>query len=60
MDKFKPISKAIAGGLVGALTALGTALIDGAVTPAEWVSVALAAIIGSGIVYAAPANTDRP
>ena len=46
----KAIVAAIGGALVGGLTALGTALVDNAITPGEWVSVALATIIGSGLV----------
>lgn len=54
-------SKAVAGALVGGLTALSLAFTAGsdggsAVTPSEWVTVALAVVIGTGIVYAAPAN----
>lgn len=58
MTKLAPIAKAVAGAAVGALTALGTALADGAVTPAEWVAVALGFFGGLGIVYAAPANAE--
>lgn len=46
----KAIIAAVGGALVGGLTALGTALTDQVVTPAEWVAVALATIIGSGVV----------
>jgi len=46
----KAIVAAVGGALVGGLTALGTALVDNVITPAEWVAVALATIIGSGVV----------
>jgi hypothetical protein len=45
----------VAGALVGGLTALGTALADEHVTAGEWVSVALAFIIGSGVTGTAVA-----
>ncbi|SDU42857.1 hypothetical protein [Jiangella alkaliphila] len=56
MSSIAPYAKAVAGGVVGGLTALGTALTDGAVTPAEWVAVALGFMGGLGIVYVAPSN----
>lgn len=40
----KEQAKAIVGGVLAGLTALGTALTDGAVSPAEWVAVAVAAL----------------
>jgi len=46
----KAIAATVAAALVGGLTTLGTALSDNVVTPAEWVAVALAVIVGSGIV----------
>lgn len=45
----KAIVAAIGGALVGGLTALGTALTDEVVTSGEWVAVALAVVIGSGL-----------
>lgn len=60
MDKLAPYSKAVAGAFVGGLTALATGLADGVVEPVEWVAVALATILGTGIVYAAPANKPKP
>ena len=53
----KPYAKAIVGGLLAGLGALGTALVDNTVTPAEWVGVATATLAGLGIVYAVP---NRP
>jgi len=47
-------AKALTGAAVAGLTALGTALDDGAVTTGEWVVVAIAAI---GVVWAVP---NRP
>jgi hypothetical protein len=46
----KAIVAAIGGALVGGLTALSTALADNVVLPAEWTAVALAVVIGSGVV----------
>jgi hypothetical protein len=45
----KAIVAAVSGALVGGLTALGTALADNVVTSGEWVAVALAVVIGSGL-----------
>ncbi|WP_053205848.1 hypothetical protein [Jiangella muralis] len=56
MSRLAPYAKAVAGGLAAGLAALGTALTDGAVSPAEWVAVASAFLAGTGIVAAAPAN----
>jgi EamA domain-containing membrane protein RarD len=47
-------AKAVVGALVAGLTALGTALLDEAVTPAEWVAVAVAALTALGVVWAVP------
>lgn len=53
----KEYSKAIAGFIGSALTAFGTAMLDGNLTQAE-ILVALGAglVVGGGIVYAAPRN----
>lgn len=53
-----PYGKAIAAGLVSGLTSLGTALIDGFVSPLEWVTIALSFILGTGLTYAVP-NTPK-
>jgi hypothetical protein len=50
-------AKAIAAAVAGGLGTLGTALADGAVTPAEWVAVALATLVASGLVAVVP---NRP
>lgn len=57
MKTLKPYAKAIAGGLAGGLTAAATALVDQQVDPGEWVTIALAFLIGTGLVYAVP---NRP
>ena len=44
-------AKAITGGLAGGLTALITALADGAVTAVEWATIALAVVATFGGVY---------
>lgn len=54
MSKLLPYAKALAGGAVAGLTALGTALVDNHVTGPEWVTIALAALGGLGLVYAVP------
>lgn len=48
--------KAAAGALAAALSALVTASLDDVVTTSEWYGILAAAALGSGIVYAAPAN----
>lgn len=48
--------KAVAAAVAAGLAALVTALADGALSPAEMASVALATVIGSGLVAAAPRN----
>ena len=54
MNTIAPYAKAIAAGLVSGLTSLGTALIDGIVSPLEWVTIALSFILGTGLTYAVP------
>ena len=59
----KAIVAAVGGALVGGLTALSTALVDNNVTSGEWVTVALAVVIGSGLVgagtYLTPTSVTR-
>lgn len=47
-------AKALLAALIAALTALGTALTDGGVSPSEWVAVALAFFVALGAVYSVP------
>ncbi len=47
-------AKSITAAAVAGLTALGTALTDGGVTPAEWTGVAIATLGALGAVYAIP------
>ena len=54
MKTIAPYAKAIAAGLISGLTSLGTALIDGFVSPLEWVTIALSFILGTGLTYAVP------
>lgn len=49
----KAIIATVAAALVAGLGALSTALTDEIVTPSEWVTIALATIVGSGIAGAA-------
>lgn len=49
----KTVVSAIGGALVGGLTALSTALADEVVSSQEWTTVALATIVGSGLVAGA-------
>ncbi len=52
------IAKAVVGALIAGLTALSAVLVDGgSVSPAEWVTVVLAALSTLGVVYAVP-NTE--
>ena len=57
MNTLAPYAKAIVGFVLAALTATGTALTDGSITPAEWVAVAIAAVATLTAVYAVP-NTE--
>jgi hypothetical protein len=52
--------KAVAGGVLAGLGALGTALADGAVTPLEWVLVATAAVGIYGAVFGVPQPAPLP
>lgn len=52
--KLARIAKAIAAGVAGGLATLYTALVDGSVTPQEWVGVALGALGALGITYRIP------
>lgn len=53
----KEYAKAIAAGLVSGLSAAATALADGSVSAQEWVTIALAFIVGTGLVASVPDNT---
>lgn len=58
-EKIAEYRKAIAAFLVPALTVLGAALVDGVVSPQEWIAVAIAALGTSVVVGAIPnALTD--
>jgi hypothetical protein len=57
-DKIAAVSKAVAGGITGGAAAAGQALLDGQITGGEWITIAVAALVGAGLVYAAPANRD--
>lgn len=54
VQKISEYRKAIAGFLVPALTVLGASLVDGVVTPQEWIAVAIAALGTSAVVAAVP------
>jgi hypothetical protein len=54
----KTYAKAIVGGLVAGLTALGTAALDNGVTLSEWCGVAVAALGTFGGVFGV-SNTRR-
>lgn len=56
-QKVAEYRKALAAFLVPALTALGVALADGAVSPAEWVGIAVAALGSSATVALVPNRT---
>lgn len=57
-DKLAEIRKAIAALIVPALVVLSTSLLDGLVTPQEWIAIAIAALGTSAAVYAIP-NTPQ-
>lgn len=46
-----PYLKAVYAGVVGGVTALGTALTDGHVTAFEWAGIGSAVLLGFGAVY---------
>ena len=52
--EWKSYAKAVVAALLAGLGALGTALVDNQVSPAEWVGVAGAALAALGLVYAVP------
>ena len=55
---WRTVSKAVAGAIGAAGSALGAAAIDGSVETAEWWAVLGAAMVGYAAVYAAPRNSD--
>lgn len=60
MMSIKPYAKAVVGGLVAGLTALGTAMTDDTVTTAEWVGIAVATLGALSFVYATPNRDPQP
>lgn len=54
-----PIAKSVTGALVAGLGALGTALTDGVVSPAEWVAVVSATLVASYAIWQIP-NEETP
>lgn len=50
-------AKALAAGLISGLSALSAALASSGVSSQEWVTIALAFVIGTGIVAAVPNKT---
>lgn len=59
MSRVEKYYKAIGAALAGGLTTAYTALSDGAITPQEWVGVALGVLAGAGITAAFPANKPQ-
>lgn len=59
----KAIAGGVAGTLVAFLTGLTTAIDDSVVTQGEWVTIALATVIGGaaafGLTWASPANRAK-
>ena len=51
MRKFAPYAKAITGTIIAGLGAFGTALTDGMVTGAEWVTVAVVTLTASYAIW---------
>lgn len=58
LARLAPYRKAVVAFLVGGLTVAWTALADGAVSPQEWVGIALGALGTPASVYAV-ANRNR-
>lgn len=63
MNSSKAVAAGVTGTLVSFLTGLQVAVQDSVVTQNEWVTIALATVIGAaaafGITWAAPANTPK-
>jgi hypothetical protein len=62
-DGIKRYGKAITAALIAGLGAAGTALLNGVISPDEWVVIIVALLTGSGLVYIAPdapASTNIP
>ncbi len=53
-------AKAIVSAVVAALTALGTGLTDGGMSPSEWTAVALAFFVALGATFAVPNAPSGP
>jgi hypothetical protein len=53
LERIPEIAKAIAGGLTTGAAAMSQALPNG-VDTAEWLTIAVAFLVGSGVVYAVP------
>lgn len=54
------LNKAIQGGWAGALTAWGTAMVDGNVSGIEWTGVVFGFLIGFSAVFTAAENGPKP
>lgn len=54
----KHYAKALIGAAVAGLTAIGTALEDGAVSPQEWITAATAVLVAFGAVWVVPNKTE--
>lgn len=57
MSSWDTFAKAILAGATAGVGAAATALTDGAVTPAEWLTIVGAALTAAGIVYRVPNAT---
>lgn len=57
MEAAAPYAKAITAAIVAGLSALGSALDDGVITPQEYLYALLALVVASGAVWAVP---NRP
>jgi hypothetical protein len=58
VDRIAAVSKALAGALAAFASSFAVAYTDREVSTAEWVTVAVATVVGFGGVWVAPANRD--
>lgn len=56
---YKPYAKAITGAAVAGLTAAGTAVADGVISPAEWIGIAIAVLTTGGAVFGVTNTPDE-
>lgn len=58
MDQIKPYLKSLVGGLTSGLS-FAIPVVDDGILPSEGLGIALAFIVGLGVVYAVPNSTHK-